>query len=506
MISPELEAQILRLFHAEHWKVGTISRQLRVHRNAIQRVLAQHGVPRPSMVRNSKLESFVPFIEETLRRFPSLPASRLFEMCRARGPVGGADHFRHFVATLRPRAPAEAYLRLRTLPGEQAQVDWGHFGALEIGRAHRPLLAFVMVLSFSRRIFLRFYFGGHTANFLRGHQAAFEHFGGVPRKILYDNLKSAVLERIGDAIRFNPLLVQFATHHCFEPIPVAVARGNEKGRVERAIGYIRRSFFLGRSFRDLDDLNAQALDWCQGPADQRRCPEDERASVRETFEAERPRLLPLPDNPFPVEERVEVSAGKTPYVRFDGNDYSVPHDKVRRLLVVRASLVEVRIFDGIELVATHHRSFDRKAVIEDQRHIQALVDEKRHARSRRGVDRLSHALPHAQELLRRMAERGANLGSETSQLVKLLELFGSQALDKAIVLALEKDVLHHHAIRQIVEREREQRGLAPALAVELPDDPRVRGLFVEPHPLTSYDDLIDGPRADEASQAKEDRP
>ena len=504
MISPELEAQILRLYHAEHWKVGTISRQLGVYHDAIQRVLAQHGVPRPALVKDSKLEGFVPFIEETLRRFPSLPASRLFEMCRARGQVGSADHFRHFVATLRPRAPAEAYLRLRTLPGEQAQVDWGHFGTLVIGRAHRLLLAFVLVLSFSRRIFLRFYLGGHTVNFLRGHQAAFEHFGGVPRKILYDNLKSAVLERVGDAIRFNPLLVQFAMHHCFEPIPVAIARGNEKGRVERAIGYIRRSFFLGRPYRDLDDLNSQALDWCQGPADQRRCPEDERASVYQTFEAERPHLLALPDNLFPIEERVEVSAGKTPYVRFDGNDYSVPHNKVRRLLVVRASLVELRIFDGIDLLATHRRSFDRKAVIEDQRHIQALVEHKRHARSRRGLDRLSHSLPHAQELLRRMAERGANLGSETSQLVKLLELFGSKALEHAIVLALEKDVLHHHAIRQILERDREERGLAPRLAVELPDDPRVRELFVEPHALSGYDELIEGPPADEASE--KDRP
>ena len=122
----------------------------------------------------------------------------------------------------------QAYLRLRTLPGEQAQVDWGHFGHLEIGRARRPLMAFVMVLSWSRMIFLRFFLDARMENFLRGHVAAFAAWGGVARVHLYDNLKSAVLERQGQAIRFNPTLLQFAGHYRTEPRPVAIARGNEK--------------------------------------------------------------------------------------------------------------------------------------------------------------------------------------------------------------------------------------------------------------------------------------
>ena len=137
---------------------------------------------------------------------------------------------------------------------------------------------------------------------------------------------------------------------------MAVARGNEKGRVERAIRYIRDSFFAAREFADLADLNAQAAAWCRGQAAERPCPEDRTPPVREVFAEERARLLALPDNPFPTEERVEVEVGKTPYVRFDLNDYSVPHTHVQRLLTVVASPQEVRVLDGAAVIARHPRS------------------------------------------------------------------------------------------------------------------------------------------------------
>ena len=234
-------------------------------------------------------------------------------MLAERGYVGSASHLRHLVAGMRPRPAAEAYLRLRTLPGEQAQVDWGHFGHLQIGRARRPLMAFVMVLSHSRRIFLRFFLDAHGATFIRGHAEAFAAFGGCARVVLYDNLKSAVLERRGDAIRFNPMLLAFAAHYRYEPRPVAVARGNEKGRVERAIRYVRDSFFAARTYTDPDDLNAQARLWCEGAASDRRWPQDPALSVREAFHAEQVSLLALPEREYPLAERLAVTVGKTPW-------------------------------------------------------------------------------------------------------------------------------------------------------------------------------------------------
>ena len=189
------------------------------------------------------------------------------------------------------------------------QIDWGHFGHLDIGRARRPLMGFVAVLSWSRQIFLRFYLGAHMENFLRGHVGAFAAWGGCPRVALYDNLKSAVLERQGQVIRFNPTLLALAGHYHFDPRPVAVARGNEKGRVERAIRYIRDAFFAGRSFKDVADLNAQADAWVAGPAGERRCPEDETLTVSEAFTQEQARLLALPGDAFPTDEIKAVSAG-----------------------------------------------------------------------------------------------------------------------------------------------------------------------------------------------------
>jgi transposase len=487
---PAVEAQILRYYHVEKWTPGTIAAQLHIHHGVVRRVLAQAGLPRiERSPRRSKIDAYLPFIAQTLEQFPRLTASRLYAMVRERGYSGRPDHFRHLISCHRPRPKAEAYLRLRTLPGEQAQVDWAHMGHIEVGRARRPLMAFVMVLSYSRQIFLRFFLDARMENFLRGHVAAFTAWGGVPRVLLYDNLKSAVLERRGDAIRFHPTLLAFAGHYRYEPRPVAIARGNEKGRVERAIRYVRDAFFAARSFTDIEDLNAQANLWCAGPAADRRCPDDPERTVGDVFAEEKSRLLALPDNPIPLFEHVAVSVGKTPYVRFDLNDYTVPHSHVRRILTVIADTHEVRIADGADVLARHPRSYDKGAQVEDPTHIQALVDDKHAAHQHSANDTLARAAPASQALLNRAAERGANLGAITSALMRLLERYGAAALQDAILDALVRDVAHPNAVRQALERQREQIGTAPPVALVLPAHVRGRDTPVRPHALETYDQL-----------------
>ncbi len=330
-------------------------------------------------------------------------------------------------------------------------------------------MAFVMVLSYSRQIFLRFFLDARMENFLRGHVGAFTAWGGVPRILLYDNLKSAVLERRGDAIRFHPTLLGFAGHYRYEPRPVAVARGNEKGRVERAIRYVRDAFFGARGFTGLDDLNAQAEAWCRGVAADRRCPEEPDRSVGDVFAEEASRLLALPDNPAPLLEHVTVSVGKTPYVRFDLNDYSVPHTHLRRILTVLASPDEVRIVDGVDALARHRRSYDKGAQVEDPAHVRALIDDKHAAHQHSANDRLAQAAPASQTLLNRAAERGANLG--------------------AITAALMRDVPHPNAVRLALERQREHLGTAPPVALVLPAHLSARDRPVRPHALETYDQL-----------------
>ena len=488
--SPDTEAQILRYYHAEKWTVGTIAAQLHVHHSVVQRVLTRAGLPfARSSQRPMLVDPYLPFIRETLEKFPRLTASRLYAMVRERGYPGRSDHFRHIVACHRPRRPAEAYLRLRSLPGEQGQVDWAHFGHVQIGRARRPLMAFVMVLSHSRQIFLRFFLDARMENFLRGHVAAFAAFGGVPRVLLYDNLKSAVLERHGDAIRFHPTLLGFAGHHRFAPRPVAVARGNEKGRVERAIRYVRDAFFAARSFTDLDDLNAQAESWCNGQAADRRCAAEPARTVREVFAEEVPHLLQLPDAPPPVHECIQVRVGKTPYVRFDLNDYSIPAAYVQRSLTVLAEPHELRIVDGMQVLARHRRSYDKGAQIEDPAHIQALAEQKRAAHQHRATDRLTQSCPAVRDLLVRAAERGSNLGAIIVGLQRLLDRYGAVELQAAILEALVRDVPHPNAVRLALEQRRAQRGDAPPVTLNLPAHVQARDVPVAPHRLETYDQL-----------------
>jgi len=328
-------------------------------------------------------------------------------------------------------------------------------------------------------------------NFLRGHVAAFEAFGGVARVLLYDNLKSAVLERQGEAIRFHPTLLALASHYRFEPRPVAVARGNEKGRVERAIRYIRDHFFAARSFQDLADLNAQADAWCLGPAADRPCPEDRSRKVGEVFAGEQSRLIGLPENPFPAEERTEVKAGKTPYVRFDLNDYSIPHTQVRRLLTVVADPDRVRVLDGLSVLASHPRSYDRGAQIENPAHLEGLVAHKREARQHRDTDRLAQAVPASRALLAEAAERGYRLGAITRELLDLLERYGADEVQAAIELALERGVPHPNAVRLALEQRREARQLPPPVAVSLSPTAQQRDVTVRPHDLDGYDQLME---------------
>lgn len=486
-ISQEIKANILRYHHVEKWRVGTIASQLGVHHTTVKRVLSETGIDKSKvLVEQSMIDPYLSFILEQLQRFPNLTASRLYGMVVERGYPGGVDHFRHLISFYRPKTPAEAYLRLRTLPGEQAQVDWGHFGHMSIGKASRPLMAFVMVLSYSRKIFLHFYLNARTENFLRGHELAFNYFSGVPRVALYDNLKSAVLDRKGDAIRFNPTLLSFAAHYRFEPRPCAVYRGNEKGRVERAIRYIRDNFFAGRSYKSLADLNQQALTWCETQASNRPCPEDKSASVHKVFLDEQARLISLPDNPYPCNEVETVNIGKTPYARFDLNDYSVPHTHVRQALTVHATLDFVSILDGVTVIAKHVRSYDKAMQIECDEHIKTLAERKRDARLHRGQDRLTKTIDCAREFLKSAAARGYPLTSTSNQLTLLLDDYGASLLEKAMTEALHKGSPHPNSVRIILQKILDERIDEPLVTFALSRDKRVAGMVIKPHSLNQY--------------------
>jgi transposase len=490
MIADEVTVRIRRLYYAEHWRVGTIATELGVHHTTVMRALNREQLVGATVRRvpSSVLDPYKPFIADVLAQHPRLRATRLHAMLHGRGYAGGVLAVRRYVRAVRPRR-AEAYLRLQTLAGEQGQVDWGHFGTVAVGHARRPLVCFVLVLSWSRAMYARFALDQSLESFLRGHVEAFEALG-VPRTLLYDNLKSVVLERLGDHVRYHPRLLELAGHYHFAPKPCAPYRGNEKGKVERTIQYLRHAFFAARRFADVADLNRQLAAWIAETAHRRPVPGDPaRRTVEAALAEERPRLLPLPQHSFPCTLVRAVTSGKTPYVRFDGNDYSIPHEAVRRPLTLLADEHTVRLVEGTTELARHVRSYDHRALVEDPAHLAALAAVKRAAHELRGRDRLRSLCPHAAAFLDALATRGHPLLGETRRLLALADRFGAPALDAALAEALARGAVSAAAVAHVLDQQLRARRTPPPLAVVLPDDPRVRDLHVTPHALAPYDAL-----------------
>ncbi|TAJ18298.1 MAG: IS21 family transposase [Dehalococcoidia bacterium] len=487
MIGAERVAEIRRLFFAEHWKIGTIASELGLHAETVRLSLETDRFNHSKTLRTCLTDSYIGFIKATLERYPALRATRIYEMLRERGFVGSERAVRRTVERL--RLPArEAFLRLSVLPGEQGQVDWAHFGKVQVGRAERRLSCFVMVLSYSRALYLEFFFDQSLPSFLAAHVNAFEDLG-VPRILLYDNLRSAVLARQGSTFELNPRLHELAAHYHFQARFCSVGRGNEKGRVERAIQYVRHSFFAARSFTTLADFNRKALKWRDEIAHQRAWPSGDHRTVNEAWQEERPRLLPLAQHRPGTDLMIQVRSQKTPYIRFDLNDYSIPPEVVGRPLTLLASGSSVRLLDGASEVARHPRSFDRHERVENPAHIEALLRLKGKADGLTRANRLVAAVPLADAFLSAAVERGESLSRLTDKLTRLLSDYGEDLLTKALQEALEKGTPNASSVAYLLQRLMRTLKRRPPLPVSISKRPELADLVVSPHDARSYDAL-----------------
>lgn len=494
MISVEQVATIRRLFYAEHWKIGTIATELGLHPDTVRRAVNVERFKRGPAKRPMLVDPFVDFIKQTLEVHPRLRATRIYEMIRGRGYTGSIVQLRRVVAALRP-IHREAFLRLITLPGEQAQADWAHFGEIQIGRARRRLSCFVLTLSYSRALWIEFFLDQMLENLLLAHVHAFEDWSGLARTVLYDNMKAVVLDRRGDVIKFHPRLLELCSHYHFAARPCRPGRGNEKGRVERAIRYIRESFFAARSFSTVEDLNRQARVWRDEVAHQRPWPGDPSRSVASVFEEEKPRLLRLPAHRFDTDLMRVVRSDKTIYIRFDLNDYSIPPEAIGRPVTLLASPNNVRILDGSSEIARHRRSYDRLARIQDPNHIEALLKQKQKAIGSAPGTRLERAVPEIRQLLDAAFTRGESITRQIRMLLGLLDDYGAAQLRMAVREALARQTPHASSVAFILSRVRRSASLR-TVPVDLSRHPELADLSVQTHLLEVYDELSNGDNDD----------
>jgi len=486
-IDLKVEAEIRRLYYAEHWKRGTIASQLGVHFDTVARVLGSFGPkagsPRPCA---RVLETYVPFVDETLARYPRLVSTRIHDMLVERGYTGSLRTLRRYVHKARPTPKSEVFLRIETLPGEQAQVDWAHVGSLVILGSPRPLWAFVIVLAYSRAMWGELVLDMGIESLRRSLVRASVYFGGSPRQWLFDNPKTVVLERAGDAVRFHPTLLDLSARMHVQPVLCGVRKPHEKGKVERAIRYLKDRFFAARTFHSVEHGNAQLLDFIDKTAHARPHPRWPDRRVIDVFEEEKPRLLSLP-SPMPEIETVgPIPVDKCAFVKLDTNRYSVPSTFRRGTLTLAADDVTVRLLDGNEEVARHARSWGRHQTLERPEHRAAILDEKKKARDLKGRDRLRVEVPQIDALLERWVDAGRNIGSMIGFTISLLDSYGPAVLREVVADMLHKGIHDRGAMAILCEQRRRRHSGPTPLTIQLGG--HVVDRDVVPHDLGGYDE------------------
>ena len=490
MISKEIEAEVKRLYHAEHLTRNGIAKHCGIHLTTVNRILGLRvkEVPAP-LLRTSVVDPYVAFLLEKLKEYPNIRSTRLFLMLVDRGFKGSVQQLRRRVQILRPGRGKRAHLPLTAFAGDQAQADWAHFGVIKIGKAERKLSCFVMVLSYSRWLYAIFTFDQTLESFLRCHVLAFHHFEGVAREIRYDNLKAAVIDRYGSAVRYNDGLLELAGHYHFRPSACNPYSGNEKGRVERAIRYIRDSFAVGRHFRDLSDANAQLTAWVNETANRRSWPDDRTRTIDQVWREEKERLMALPEHEFSCPHRRQVRSGKTPLVRFDRNDYSIPYGLVGKHLTLVATETTVSLFDAALGVATHQRTYDQGMKVIDRAHFVGLYDRGPGGETVTARAYVIQLIPLADRLFELMIDHGVPLGGATARLLELIAENGESIVRSAVDEALSKGISRPAFLVQLCHRLALNKTHAPSLPMELPDRPGVKNLNIKTHDPASYDSL-----------------
>jgi transposase len=383
MLSKEVVIVINHCLHEGLSKSAT-ARKMGVNRSTIHRYLKSgKDSPRyePRSPQPSVIDPFKDYIRGRLESYPELSATRLMAEIRAIGYRGKYTTVKDFIRRVRPQVPIPIEQRFEVNPGHQAQADFATFKT-----AFGTVYALLVVLSWSRYLWVRFYCHEDQLTVLNGLHRAFLAFGGVPRTLLFDRMKTAVARSGADGKAiFNEEMLRFAAHYGFHPTACHPYRPKTKGRVERAVSYLRRNFFYGRSFRDLEDLNDQAGKWLTETANTR-IHGTTGEVPRERLAKEISHLIPLTCEPYVPIISLGRKISHDGYISYNGNDYSVPEGLSSKEVKVRATLDEVYLYQKDKLIASHpvmDGKGERRLAPEHRRNLKLYL--RRHDESSGGI-------------------------------------------------------------------------------------------------------------------------
>lgn len=430
MIDYELFSKIRHLKEHEGLTAPQIASELAIDVRTVRKWLTVTFQPKKITARPSKLD---PFKRDVVRMLQTHPytAAQIFQRICEQGFDGGYSIVKRYVRKVRP-PKSPAFLKLSFAPGECAQVDWGSYGAVNVGSTRRRLSFFVMVLCYSRMMYVEFTVSQTMEHFLGCHQNAFDFFGSVPKKIMVDNLKSAVVKRVvGQAPVLNPKYLDFANHYGFTIAPCNVGKGNEKGRVENAVGYVKKNFLGGLNIPDFSAIGPAARNWLETIANVR-IHGQTRQKPLALFEKERPSLNSLPPNPFDVAAVSQVRASSQFRVTLDTNRYSVPAEYAGARLTLKAYPQRVCLYSKDKLIARHMRSYDRYRDFEDPDHPKELLNQRKKASDQKILMRFLTLSPKAEQYYRNLEQRRMNPHHHVRKIVALSEIYDPDAVARAM--------------------------------------------------------------------------
>ena len=461
--------QIRQLHDQEHLSIAQIASALSLNPKTVTKWIARSDYrPRQGPRRSSKLDPFRTQIARLLTLHP-YSARQLLDRLRPAGYTGGYSILKECVRELRP-PPAPAFLTLQFAPGQCAQVDWGSAGTLAVGTTRRRVSFFLMVLCYSRALYVEFTLGEAFEHWAQGHHNAWVYFGGVTREVLVDNCKVAVLAHpFGQAATFHPRYLDLAHHYGFTPKACRVHQPQEKGRVENAVAYVKKNFLAGRPLHSLEALNAEVRQWLDTVANVRLHGQTHQRPV-DLLTEERPQLLRLHDHRYDGARVLSVRVSRRFRVSFDANTYSVPPRFAGGHLTLKADPDRLRFFHQNQLITEHVRSYDRHQDFELPDHVQPLLLQRRQAREQQLLVRYLALGPLAAEYFRQLEARHLNARHHVRHILALSESFGTEAVQRALADALAFQAFSSQYIANLLQQRQRPLPEPGALHLTRPSD------------------------------------